>query len=81
MPTQPSISIVSPVYKAERILDELVLRLEQALSSMHVSFEIILVEDGSPDASWQKMEEICAKKPFVKGISLSRNFGQHILST
>lgn len=72
-----TLSIVSPVYKAEQMLDELVLRLEQVLSSMHVSFEIILVDDGSPDKSWRKIETICSQKTFVKGISLSRNFGQH----
>lgn len=71
------ISIVSPVYKAENIIYELVQRLEKVLSGMHLTFEIILVEDGSPDNSWQKISEICTQKPFVKGISLSRNFGQH----
>ena len=75
------ISIVSPVYKAENIICELVQRLETVLFGMGLPFEIILIEDGSPDNSWQKISEICVQKPFVKGISLSRNFGQHYAIT
>ncbi len=77
MSTPVSISVVSPVYRAEFIICELVQRLETVLSGMGLPFEIILIEDGSPDNSWQKISEICTQKPFVKGISLSRNFGQH----
>lgn len=75
------ISIVSPIYKAENIICELVQRLETVLFGMGLPFEIILIEDGSPDNSWQKISEICVQKPFVKGISLSRNFGQHYAIT
>ena len=59
------ISIVSPIYKAENIICELVQRLETVLSGMGLPFEIILIEDGSPDGSWQKIEEICAQKEFI----------------
>lgn len=71
------ITVVSPVYKAERIVDELVRQLTEVLSTITDSFEIILVEDGGPDNSWQKIMENCARDPRVKGIKLSRNFGQH----
>jgi dolichol-phosphate mannosyltransferase len=71
------ISIVSPVYKAENIVDELVRRLILALSEITPDFEIVLVEDCGPDDSWSKIEENCRKDSRVKGIKLSRNFGQH----
>lgn len=71
------LSIVSPVYRAEQILDELVDRIEKAVLEITDDYEIILVEDAGPDNSWAKIEEIAAKRPCVKGIKLSRNFGQH----
>lgn len=73
----PHISVVSPVYKAEDIIDELVRRLINELSKITHDFEIILVEDGSPDKSWLKIEENCKKDKRIKGIHFSRNFGQH----
>jgi len=71
------ISVVSPVYRAENIVDELVNRLETELEKISGDYEIILVEDGSPDKSWEKIEANCKRNPKVKGIQLSRNFGQH----
>lgn len=71
------ISVVSPVYKAETIVDELVRQLVAVLPQLTDDYEILLVEDHSPDSSWQKITENCAKNPKVKGIKLSRNFGQH----
>jgi dolichol-phosphate mannosyltransferase len=71
------ISIVSPVYKAENILDELVKRVVKEVSKITDDFELILVEDGSPDKVWQKIEKQCQADQRVKGIKLSRNFGQH----
>jgi dolichol-phosphate mannosyltransferase len=75
------LSVVSPVYRAEKIVDELVKRIAEEVSKITTNFEIILVEDGSPDNSWAKIAENCAKYPFVKGIKLSRNFGQHYAIT
>jgi polyisoprenyl-phosphate glycosyltransferase len=71
------LSIVSPVYKAEKIIDELVARLTAELSKITDSYEIVLVEDAGPDNSWDKIVENCKKYPHVKGIKFSRNFGQH----
>lgn len=71
------ISVVSPVYKAENIVDELVARLILTLKTISDDFEIILVEDGSIDGSWKKIEQNCLKDSRVKGLKLSRNFGQH----
>jgi dolichol-phosphate mannosyltransferase len=71
------ISIVSPVYRAENIVDELVKRLTLELSKITSDFEIVLVEDCGPDNSWDKIVENCKRDSRVKGIKLSRNFGQH----
>ena len=71
------ISVVSPVYRAERIVEELVHQLKENLISITENFEIILVNDASPDQSWDVISEECAKDKRVKGLNLSRNFGQH----
>ncbi|MBI4947148.1 MAG: glycosyltransferase family 2 protein [Bacteroidetes bacterium] len=71
------ISVVIPVYRAEKMLDALVNDLSTELLKISHKFEIILVEDGSPDNSWLKIRENCEKHTRIKGIKLSRNFGQH----
>lgn len=63
------------------MLDELVSRIEAAVETFTKDYEIILVNDCSPDDSWAKMKEICASDKKVKGINLSRNFGQHYAIT
>ena len=71
------ISIISPVYKAEKIVSELVKRIENEVSKITSEYEIILVEDSSPDNSWGEIINVCKQNYHVKGIKLSRNFGQH----
>jgi len=78
---QPFISVVTPVYKAEACLEELHRRLVGALEAITPHFEIILVEDASPDGSWEVMTRIMQSDPRCKGIQLSRNFGQHYAIT
>lgn len=75
------LSVISPIYKGEKMLDELVSRIETSVETFTKDYEIILVNDCSPDDSWNKMKEICAKDKKVKGINLSRNFGQHYAIT
>lgn len=75
------LSIVSPVYRAELILDELVERIAKSIPPAFNSYEIILVDDFSPDKSWQKIVEISNKNSKVRGFKLSRNFGQHYAIT
>jgi polyisoprenyl-phosphate glycosyltransferase len=75
------ISVVSPVYKGESLVNELVFRIQKSIEHFTSNFEIILVEDGSPDQSWKEIEKVCTIYPFVKGIKLSRNFGQHYAIT
>lgn len=71
------ISVVSPVYMAENIIEELVKRLSSVLQKITDNFEIILVDDCGPDKSWDKIQAQSSLYPFVKGIKLSKNFGQH----
>jgi glycosyltransferase involved in cell wall biosynthesis len=71
------LSIISPVYRAETLVHELVEQVRLAVHPISKDFEIILVEDGSPDRSWDAIERVCAKFPEVRGVRLSRNFGQH----
>lgn len=70
-------SIISPVYQAEQMLDELIRRLTQSLNFLNKPYEIILVDDGSWDKSWDKIKHLSKTNPKIKGIRLSRNFGQH----
>ena len=70
------LSIVSPVYHGEKMLNELVQRIHAAIKELTDDYEIILVNDCSPDLSWQKITEICSHDKKVKGINLRRNFGQ-----
>ncbi len=77
----PHLSIVSPVYRAEKLVEKLADEITKSVSLITTDFEIILVEDGSPDNSWEKIEQICARNKQVIGIKLSRNFGQHYAIT
>lgn len=77
----PFLSIVSPVYRAELIIEKLVTEIKASIISITENFEILLVEDGSPDNSWDTILKECEKDPRVKGIRLSRNFGQHYAIT
>jgi len=81
MNDKPLISVVSPVYLAGKIVPELVRRISEEVSRITPDFEIILVEDGSPDQSWEAICEACKKFSYVKGVKLSRNFGQHYAIT
>lgn len=75
------ISVVSPVYKAEAVILELVSRISTSVETLTFDYEIILVDDRSPDCSWQKMVEIAKVNSKVKAVRLSRNFGQHYAIT
>ncbi len=71
------VSVVVPVYIGENTVEELSKRLISALQSITPDYEIILVNDASPDDSWQKIICLCQNNKQIKGINLSRNFGQH----
>ncbi len=71
------ITVISPVYMAEKIVAEFVKRVSRELDAICDEFEIILVDDCGPDDSWEEIKKQCEKYSYVKGIKLSRNFGQH----
>ena len=73
---KPYISVISPVYGADNLINELVDRINKSVSEISDSYEIILVEDCGPDDSWNKIKSICAYDKRVVGIKHSRNFGQ-----
>ncbi len=79
--TSCHLSVVSPVYRGEKMVAELVRRNVEALSTITDDYEIILVNDASPDNSWSAIEAACKNNPRVKGLNLSRNFGQHYAIT
>ncbi|MCB0515065.1 MAG: glycosyltransferase family 2 protein [Chitinophagales bacterium] len=71
------ISIVSPVYNGAHLLDALVARLTAVLDVMNIRYEIVLVDDGSSDDSWQKIRQLASYIPQLKGLKLCQNFGHH----
>ena len=73
----PIISFVSPVYRAEKILDKLVQEIQKVMLEINEPYEIILVDDRSPDNSWQVMQKLSQNFPEIISVRLSRNFGQH----
>lgn len=75
------LSIVSPIFKGEKMLDELVRRITVSVAPITDEYEIILVNDQSPDDSWNVIKRICKEDKHVKGVNLSRNFGQHYAIT
>ncbi len=73
----PHLSVVVPVFRAEECLEELYRRLVASLEPLTPDFEILLVEDGGEDRSWEMIRMLGAKDGRVKGLRFSRNFGQH----
>ena len=70
-------SVVVPVYNSEGSLGDLVARLAQTLSKVGRDYEVILVNDGSRDCSWETISRLAQEFPEVRGINLMRNYGQH----
>lgn len=79
--SNPAISVVVPVYGCVSCLRQLCQQLEASLNTLTDRFEIILVDDRSPDEAWSQLASLQALHPSVKGIRLSRNYGQHIAIT
>lgn len=74
----PSFSVVIPVYGCADCLEELCTRLVKTMAAITDRFEIILIDDRSPDHSWGVIVKLQDNFPQLKGVRLSRNFGQHI---
>jgi glycosyltransferase involved in cell wall biosynthesis len=72
----PNISVVVPVYRSESSLPALVAAVDKALNDAKLSYELVLVDDGSPDNSWLAIQQLAARHPTVIGFNHRRNFGQ-----
>jgi len=72
------VSVVGPVYRGVGTISSFITQTKEALVNCGEAFEIILVDDGCPKGSWESIENECRKDPAIKGIRLSRNFGQQI---
>lgn len=75
--SSPTLSVVVPVYRAEQTLEELHRRLVAVLSDMGLPYELIFVEDCGGDNSWEVIERLAKEDAHLRGVKLSRNFGQH----
>lgn len=71
-----SISVVVPIYNDEEVIEELQRRLRPVMEQITKDYEIILVDDGSRDRSWEKMLKVRRENERIKAVRLSRNFGQ-----
>lgn len=76
-PTAHTYSVVIPVYNSDRILTELLSRLAHILPGLSPNYEVILVNDGSRDRSWEVICQLAHTYPWLVGINLMRNYGQH----
>lgn len=72
------LSVVVPVFNEEMCLNELYQRLTRVLDGMKLVYEIVLVDDGSIDASWNLIRQLSGADAHVTAVRLSRNFGHHI---
>jgi len=73
--TRPTLSVVSPLFNEADNVPRLVAELLAVLRPLGEPFEIVLVDDGSSDGTWRRIEEAAAREPAVRGLSLLRNFG------
>jgi glycosyltransferase involved in cell wall biosynthesis len=73
----PSLSVVIPVYRSQTILPELLQRLGNALPAIASAYEVVLVNDCSPDGSWDVICQLTQRHPCIHAINLMRNYGQH----
>jgi glycosyltransferase involved in cell wall biosynthesis len=73
---QPEISIVVPLFNEAESLPELHAWIVRVLTAQQLSYEVVFVDDGSRDGSWQVIESLKAKDPNVRGIKFQRNYGK-----
>lgn len=76
MEKQPEISIVVPLFNEAESLPELHAWIVRVLTAQQLSYEVVFVDDGSRDGSWQVIESLKAKDPNVRGIKFQRNYGK-----
>jgi len=74
-PLIDSLSVVIPVYDSAAILSSLTERLQAVLPSIAAQYEVIFVNDGSADASWESIVRLSGRHPWIRGAGLLRNYG------
>lgn len=72
------VSFVIPCYRSEHTLPHVVAEIEEKMKELsQYEYNIFLINDCSPDNTWGTIRRLCEEKPYIKGISFARNFGQH----
>ena len=71
-----NISVVVPLYNEEESLRELVAWIDRVTTASKLSYEVIMIDDGSSDGSWAEVEQLKGQYPAVKGIRFARNYGK-----
>ena len=71
------VSVVIPAFRSARSLPELTGRIRDVLQPLRLAYEVLIVEDGGDDATWEVIAQVAAVDPEVRGIRLGRNAGQH----
>ncbi len=74
--SKPALSIVIPLYREGSVLKTVLSTIQRNLESVNESYELILVDDGSPDDTWAVIEEESKNYPMLRAVRLSRNFGK-----
>ncbi len=70
------VSIIIPLYNEDESLPELSEWIERVVTANNLTYEVIMIDDGSTDNSWQVIEQIAQRNPNVKGIKFQRNYGK-----
>src|SRR4051812_35080055 len=86
MPSTPEnqrefVSVVMPVYREADHIGKILEDVEKALIEADVDFEIVLIDDGSPDGSWDALRKLSDRFPMMRAARLSRNFGKELALT
>ena len=74
--SRPDISVVVPLYNEAESLPELVAWIDRVAEGHGLSYEAILVDDGSSDATWEEVERLKTRYPALRGIRFARNYGK-----
>lgn len=77
MKQENEISVIIPVYNAEGCLNKTIDRVNSTLTSMNISFEIILIDDASNDSSWEIIKKLKTQFEHIKAVRFNKNYGQH----
>jgi dolichol-phosphate mannosyltransferase len=77
----PELSVVIPAYRCADCLSALVQRLRASLAPLTDDFELVIVDDRSPDGGWDVLGRLAREEPRLRAFRLSRNFGQHAAIT